>query len=98
LVTRGWRGTDICELIRTQLLPFVEPNEGRLTSEGPDLILTPKAAEQIGLALRELGTNAAKHGALSCRRGRWRIKWDTRKMAPTTDIYASDGWNVAVQQ
>src|SRR5262249_15744628 len=61
LVTRGWRGTDVCELIRTQLLPFVEPNEGRLTSEGPDLILTPKAAEQIGLALHELGTNAATH-------------------------------------
>src|SRR5215813_1398752 len=79
LVTRGWRGTDICELIRTQLLPFVEPNEGRLTSEGPDLILTPKAAEQIGLALHELGTNAAKHGALSVPAGTVKIQWELKK-------------------
>jgi two-component sensor histidine kinase len=79
LVTRGWHGTDIRDLIRTQLTSFVEPNENRLTSEGPDLMLTPKAAEQIGLALHELGTNAAKHGALSVPAGRVKIQWDLEK-------------------
>ena len=91
LVTRGWRGTDICELIRTQLLPFVEPNEGRLTSEGPDLILTPKAAEQIGLALHELGTNAAKHGALSVPAGTVKIQWELKKDGPDNG-YLRIGW------
>jgi two-component sensor histidine kinase/integral membrane sensor domain MASE1 len=75
LVTRGWRGTDIRDLVRTQLMPFVEYRENRVTSEGPDLMLTPKAAEQIGLALHELGTNAAKHGAFSVPAGTVTIQW-----------------------
>lgn len=82
LVARGWRGTDIRDLIRTQLMPFVEPNENRLTSDGPDLMLTPKAAEQIGLALHELGTNAAKYGALSVPAGTVKIQWDLEKDGP----------------
>lgn len=51
-------------------------------SEGPDLILTPKAAEQIGLALHELGTNAAKHGAFSVPAGTVKIQWDLEKDGP----------------
>jgi two-component sensor histidine kinase len=38
--------------------------------------LNPKAAEQIGLALHELGTNAVKHGALSVPTGVVTIRWD----------------------
>jgi two-component sensor histidine kinase/integral membrane sensor domain MASE1 len=82
LVTRGWRGTGIRDLIRTQLVPFIEPNESRPISEGPDLILTPKAAEQIGLALYELATNAAKHGALSVPAGTVRIQWELETAGP----------------
>jgi two-component sensor histidine kinase len=37
--------------------------------------LNPKAAEQIGLALHELGTNAVKHGALSVPTGVVTIRW-----------------------
>jgi two-component sensor histidine kinase len=91
LVTRGWRGTDIRDLIRTQLIPFVESNEDRLTSEGPDLTLTPKAAEQIGLALHELGTNAAKHGALSVPAGTVKIQWELKKDGPDNG-YLRLGW------
>ena len=38
--------------------------------------MNPKAAEQIGLALHELGTNAVKHGALSVPTGVVTIRWD----------------------
>jgi two-component sensor histidine kinase len=44
--------------------------------EGPEVKLNPKAAEQIGLALHELGTNAVKHGALSVPTGLVTIRWD----------------------
>ena len=37
--------------------------------------MNPKAAEQIGLALHELGTNAVKHGALSVPTGVVTIAW-----------------------
>ena len=43
---------------------------------GPPVTLTPTAAEQIGLALHELATNAAEHGALSVRAGRVQVRWE----------------------
>lgn len=50
--------------------------------EGPELKLNPKAAEQIGLALHELGTNAVKHGALSVPRGVVKIGWELETGGP----------------
>jgi two-component sensor histidine kinase len=41
--------------------------------------LNPKAAEQIGLAVHELGTNAVKHGALSTPKGVVKIRWEQEK-------------------
>ena len=40
----------------------------RIQLQGPDLILRPEAAQNIGIALHELSTNAAKFGALSMQR------------------------------
>jgi two-component sensor histidine kinase len=82
LVTRGWRGTDIRDLVRMQLIPFVESKEDRLTCEGPALLLSPKAAEQIGLSLHELGTNAAKYGAFSVPAGTVTIQWQLEDDGP----------------
>ena len=82
LVTRGWHGTDIRDLVRMQLFPFVESKEDRLTCEGTALLLTPKAAEQIGLALHELGTNAAKYGAFSVPAGTVTVQWQLEDDGP----------------
>jgi two-component system CheB/CheR fusion protein len=76
LVAGAWHGVEIYDLIRTQLSPFTTSNEDRLETSGPALTLTPMAAEQIGLALRELATNAAKHGAFSDPAGRVQVRWD----------------------
>ena len=43
--------------------------------DGPDVRLKPEAAQSLGLALHELATNAAKHGALSRSGGRVEINW-----------------------
>src|SRR6266481_2112980 len=82
LITRSWRGTDIRDLVRTQLIPFIESKGDRLTSDGPSLMLTPKASEQIGLALHELGTNAAKHGAFSVPTGTVTVRWQLENDGP----------------
>jgi len=46
-----------------------------LRVEGPELNLTAKAAQNLALALHELTTNAAKHGALTERQGLVEVKW-----------------------
>jgi two-component sensor histidine kinase len=76
LLVRGdWHGADIRDLIRTHLAPFHNLGDNSVLFEGPELKLNPKAAEQIGLALHELGTNAVKHGALSVPTGVVTIRW-----------------------
>ncbi|SFQ08030.1 PAS domain S-box-containing protein [Mesorhizobium sp. NFR06] len=63
-------------LIVAEELRAAGAREGEnLTIEGPPLVLTPKAAETMGLAIHELATNALKYGALSSRAGRIRIEW-----------------------
>jgi CheY-like chemotaxis protein len=51
---------------------------GQTRWEGPDLLLTPRAANAISLALHELATNAMKFGALSIDSGRVEVRWHSR--------------------
>jgi two-component sensor histidine kinase len=48
---------------------------GRVEMIGPELKLMPKTAVSLALAVHELGTNAAKYGALSNGHGRVAIRW-----------------------
>jgi PAS domain S-box-containing protein len=73
LVLQDWQGAPLTDLVRDQLAPFVET--ARIDVSGPDILISPKAAEAIGLALHELATNAVKYGALSNSSGRITISW-----------------------
>jgi PAS domain S-box-containing protein len=75
LVLRSWQGAAIGEIAQSQLAPFVDAGADRLQLSGPDVMVTPRAAEAIGLALHELATNAVKHGALSGANGTVTIAW-----------------------
>jgi GAF domain-containing protein len=52
-------------LAARQIQPFIGEDSSQVKFEGPSLILSPMAAQNIGLALHELATNAAKYGAFS---------------------------------
>ncbi len=71
LVDQDWRGADIGEVVRAEMSPYA----GRVTIEGPPLMLNAKAAQNFSLALHELATNAGKYGALSCQAGHVDISW-----------------------
>ena len=75
LVMQNWQGASLSDLVRDQLAPFIETGSARLNASGPDVMLSPKAAEAIGLALHELATNAVKYGALSGTGGQVSICW-----------------------
>ncbi len=74
LLAQRWDGAPLGELVTRQLQPFGTEN-GRLICEGPDIYLTPDAAQSIGLALHELATNCLKHGAWSLPTGLVRASW-----------------------
>ena len=82
LVMDDWHGVDMRDLIRTHLAPFHNLDDNSVLIQGPELKLNPKAAEQIGLALHELGTNAVKHGALSVPTGVVKIGWELEADGP----------------
>ncbi|MBV9954994.1 MAG: PAS domain-containing protein, partial [Pseudolabrys sp.] len=79
LVASDWQGADLRGLLELQLTPFgaaeQELDAARFHIDGPDASLAPQAAQLIGLALHELATNAAKHGALSVQKGVVDVTW-----------------------
>jgi PAS domain S-box-containing protein len=75
LVQRDWHGVALPELVRSQLAHYLDQHATQITIEGPGLIVTPEAAQNIGLAVHELSTNAAKYGALSVPEGRVAVRW-----------------------
>jgi two-component sensor histidine kinase len=73
LIRRNWQGAWLSELARAQLELFAAASRAEL--QGPELFLDATAVQNIGFALHELATNAAKHGALSTAQGRLLIRW-----------------------
>jgi two-component sensor histidine kinase len=51
----------------------------RIVIDGASMMLAPEAAQNLGMALHELATNAAKYGALSVPAGRVQIAWQQRE-------------------
>lgn len=78
LTARTWHGATMMEVARAALLPWqpAESDVGRLTIEGPRAWLAPKQALGLSLALHELATNAAKHGAISRPEGKLLLEWE----------------------
>ncbi|MGX7741661.1 PAS domain S-box protein [Rhodopseudomonas parapalustris] len=75
LIKRNWTGTPIGELIESQLAVVNDLIGTRVVIDGErKLLLSPVAAETIGLAIHELSTNATKYGALSDLHGVVRIE------------------------
>jgi two-component system CheB/CheR fusion protein len=72
-------GIDLEDLVRDELLAQVA-NDDRLTIAGPKVVLAPKAAEILALAVHELATNSFKYGALDRPEARIEVGWSTRRV------------------
>ncbi|MBU1377035.1 MAG: PAS domain-containing protein [Alphaproteobacteria bacterium] len=75
LTAARWRGAAIDHLAAAEL-GAIAP--GQTSWAGPELFLTPRAANALSLALHELATNAVKFGALSVETGHVALKWTLR--------------------
>jgi PAS domain S-box-containing protein len=69
-----WTGASLRDLIKNEFQAYAGAEAGRLRLAGEDARLSPRAAQTLSLALHELATNAAKHGALSVPEGSVEIR------------------------
>lgn len=75
LSAEEWRGAELGGLLEAMLSAH-RAAPGRVELQGPRVVLAPKLAQSVSLALHELVTNAAKYGALSTRAGRLSVRWE----------------------
>jgi PAS domain S-box-containing protein len=68
-----WHGADLATLVAEELAPYRAGD--KIKFSGPDISLQPATAQGLALALHELATNAAKHGALSSPAGKVSLDW-----------------------
>jgi len=69
-----WEGVSIDRLLREELDPYAH-EQMKIELSGVDMMLTPKSALSLSLAIHELATNAAKFGAFSQPFGRVVVRW-----------------------
>lgn len=75
LLTRSnWGDTSLAELA-SETLQATWSHDARIRLQGPRVILQPKQAVTLAMALHELCTNAIKYGALSTESGHVEIHW-----------------------
>ncbi len=81
-----WGDVQLRSVIEAELEPHLEEGSGRVTIEGPPVLLRPKAATALGMIVHELVTNAVKYGALSAVEGRCDVRWRSSAGNPGTRL------------
>lgn len=98
LVGNSWRRVPTRALVRSQLGFVRGLLDERIRLDGPDIALSARAAQVIGMALHELATNAVKHGALSGEAGEVRIAWSLEDADETFRFAWTESGGPAVAQ
>jgi PAS domain S-box-containing protein len=75
LIMQNWSGVPLAKLVERMVHSFVT-HPSQIEYKGVPIMLSADAAQAIGLALHELGTNSVKHGAWSQPSGIVTVSWD----------------------
>jgi PAS domain S-box-containing protein len=73
-----WHGADLDALVMEELAPYRLTEAEKVKISGPKVSLLPHMAQGLALALHEMATNAAKHGALSSMAGKVSVAWQAQ--------------------
>ena len=71
LTEANWGGAYLEDIVGRELASFA----GRISIDGPRVLLRSNAVQGFTLVVHELATNAAKHGALRAPDGRISVRW-----------------------
>ena len=78
LFSGDYGATSLREALMATLAPYgAGTDDGPVSLEGNDIVVPADAAQNLGLIVHELATNAAKYGALSHPAGRVALGWRT---------------------
>lgn len=77
LAADAWTGARVADIVAGELEPFQREDHGsdRVRIAGAEVLLSPKRALALSMAIHELATNASKYGALSAPQGRVDVHW-----------------------
>jgi two-component sensor histidine kinase len=99
LVSQDWRGASMRDLVRAQMAYCLDVDRAEVDAhariDGPKVMLSPEAAQNIGLALHELAANAMSYGALSCAGGTVSLCWRIEENRFIVDWREAGGPDVA---
>lgn len=73
-----WQQASLREMLVNELGPYDDDAGSRIRLDGPSVELIGDLAVPTGMAIHELTTNAAKHGALSLPGGCVAVGWEVR--------------------
>ncbi|RIA47691.1 two-component sensor histidine kinase [Dichotomicrobium thermohalophilum] len=73
---------NLTDLVLEQLLSDAAAHPDAVSTDGPDVLLEPDAAQTFALVIHELITNAIKHGALGSEDGRISVRWGIHEREP----------------
>ena len=76
LMQGSWSSASLAGIVASAVALHSDGEPDRFRVEGVDVTLGPKPALTLALMLHELGTNAAKYGALSVPEGHVAITWE----------------------
>ncbi|MBY0560836.1 sensor histidine kinase [Hyphomicrobium sp.] len=75
IVASDWQNVDLATLATAEIGAVARTDADRVAIKGPQVMLTPEAAQTLGMVLTELALNAVEHGALSTATGKVRLSW-----------------------
>ena len=76
LTDRSWAAVDLHDIVAQAVQPYRNHGETRIVVRGPPVLIPPRIALALSMALHELATNAVKYGALSDDGGRVTVRWE----------------------
>ena len=76
IVAADWQSVDFGALAFAEVEAVARSDAVRVTITGPSFLVTPEAAQTLGMIVTELTLNAVEHGALSAAGGEVRLRWD----------------------
>ncbi len=75
LSSESWQTVALQDILTEEFRPFLSGDGSNIVLSGPRVLLEPRAALALGMAVHELTTNAVKYGALSVPEGNVRVTW-----------------------